>query len=201
MLNVTAETFLSVTSAVVILVSGLRYIRSIFEKTELSLGTWVAWLGVGLLTLLGMWKTETVNPMQVVSVLLFVTIIGIALYLRKWEFTAFDLTCLGAACVGFTFFWYYMDTYPTIATILGVSISLVATIPTLCKVVKAPQKEDLTAHTLGATAGLLQLWAGLLKDGNWSIDRDLQPTGGLTIGVSILLCIALGQYLTRNQKT
>jgi hypothetical protein len=184
-------------SALIIAVSGATYIRSILAgKTRPSIGRWAGWLSLGLLTLYGMVESGTVNPMLLVTVLLHGTYLILALWRGKASWTQMDKVCLAIAIVGATL--SFMTNEPLMAITIGVATQFIAAVPTLVKVFAWPEQESVRAHGLGATAGALQFFGGGVLSG-WNTARDLQPFGGMLLGLTIVSCIGIGYLRQRNR--
>lgn len=155
-----------------------------------SIGTWLTWTSVSGLTAYGMWSTGTLSPMLIASVGFNCAILAVAIRNAlegTWEpLQPLERWCLGLAVVGLVLFIYYQDTCPEIAIVIGVTISVLGSIPTIFKIRAEPQSEDLWAHLCGNASCLVQL----LAYPGWDITRDFQPLVWLLNGL-VMTCLIL----------
>lgn len=172
-------------SWLLMLVAGFRYIWYTLGEGVPHIGTWLTWASLSCLTALGMWQAGSLSPMLLTAVFFDLAILALSLKRGVWGISWADRWCLYAAALGLALFLYFMDSYPQIATIVGVGVTLLGTVPTLVKSWRAPDQESVLAHGIGATSSGVQLFA----NNSWSIDNDLQPLGWFIMGSSLIITI------------
>lgn len=169
-------------SCLLTLMGGTRYlyaVRNPKNPATPNIGTWVTWTSVSLLTASGMWSTGTLSPMLCASIGFNCMILLVALKGTWKPLHRTEIWCLGSAGVGLALFVYLQDSYPEIAILIGVTISVLGSIPTILKIQAEPQSEDLVAHLCGNASCFVQL----LAHPGWNIATDLQPLAWLLNGL------------------
>jgi len=142
-------------ASIVTIAGALPYIYDILKgKTKPRIVSWFTW---ALLT--GISAAASLSDHQYAAGVLSLSamveclsIVGLGLRYGEREFTVFDISCQLGAIVGLIL-WFIFNT-PAIAVIAGITIDLIASLPTLKHAWQKPAEETLLVFALsgiGAT--------------------------------------------------
>jgi hypothetical protein len=106
-----------------------------------------------------------------------------------------DVACLALIVVG-VIVWQLLD-QPAAAVLAACVIDVVALVPTLVHVLRAPHEEDATTYALQAAGGLA---AGLAAFGDWTVTAVAYPLY-VTVAMGLVAALALRRAPAPNTRS
>ena len=143
----TAKEVLGILAGVLFIIGFVPYGIAIIKKqTRPEKATWVIWLAVDTLTLIGMLMAGTLNG-QIVGVVLGASIILIlALIYGEKGWKKFDIFCLAGAAIGMVLSLIFKN--PLLAIIASSTACTIGSFPTFKSAWQDPSREDKLAWTI-----------------------------------------------------
>lgn len=154
------HSIVGMTSGIVLLLANIPYIISIRRgDTRPNLVTWGVWTTIGLILLasyqaIGATHTRWLLIAQVVSQFA-ITILAFKYSRGKWQ--RIDGICLAGAGVSLVLWWFSGN--PLVALLINTAMDLLGAIPTINKIYRDPNSEDLSFWTISFLAAVLNLLA------------------------------------------
>ena len=154
------HTIVGMTSGIVLLLGNIPYILSIRRgATRPNRITWCIWTTIGVILLgsyqaIGATNTLWLLIAQVVSQFV-ITIYAFKYSKGRWQ--QIDRICLTGAGLSLLLWW--RSGSPLVALVMNTAMDLLGAVPTLNKIYRDPNSEDLTFWTISFAASVLNLMA------------------------------------------
>lgn len=160
------------------------YILAILRRqTKPTKSTWIIWTVLSSLTAAGMYQAGALNAQ--IAIIAFGDFFVVALAFR-WGvpgWSRLDIFCLSGAAIGII--GWAVTHNPVVAVLIGLSVTVIGSVPTIVKTWHRPDQEDLTAYSLMVGSCVVQIAAIPA----WTITDAAQPIVFLGVAGTILLLI------------
>ncbi len=157
-------------AGVVFLAGFFPYIIAILRRqTKPAKTSWIIWLALDLIVLLGMYAKGSVNGQLIGAVAGATIVTGLALIYGTSGWTKLDKRCLGGAALGIAL-WLAFDE-PNLGIVVSSAVAFMGSWPTFTSAWENPGKEDKLAWTIWTASCVMQLFAIPA----WTVQDALQP--------------------------
>lgn len=184
---------LTALSGLVFFSAFLPYIIAICKKdnpAKPSKATWLIWISLDVLTLVGMIATKTVNGQIIGAIVGAGVVLILAFFKGESGWTWLEKSCLTGAIIGITLWVIFQN--PLLAILASQITLFLGSIPTFVSAWKDPSRENKLAWTLWWSSCLL----AIIAIPQWTLANSAQPINFLIIE-SIMMYIL---FCRKNQK-
>lgn len=147
--------------------------------------SWIIWVTLDTITLIGMFDKHAVNGQIVAAVIGGWTLVGLALKYGIPGWTRLDQFCLGGAIAGIVLWVIFQDSNFGIA--MSLAASFIGSFPTFNSAWGNPKNEDKLAWTILFVACLVAI-AAIPK---WTFANDAQPLVFLSVQTTMMYILYL----------
>jgi hypothetical protein len=128
-------------------------------KNRPNRATWIIWTAVGVSLLASYAATGARDTVWVAAAnaVAFLSVLLLSIKYGVGGWSGFDAACLAGAAFGFGLWWWFASPLPTLFS--GLFIDLVGALPTIKKIWREPDSEDLTAWILFFVANAINILA------------------------------------------
>ncbi len=185
---VTTHAIFETASTILVLVASSFYASNIIRRKIIpTKAAWLLWAMIAVLVALGMYRAGTLNwqagSVAVVDTALFGLV---CLYAIKWEWSPFDLVCMGLASTAILL--WQTTSNPDWAIALGLAAAFIASLPLFWEVRKDPTIEKPLPWACMTASSVCELAS--LQD--WSWQSWVQPAVYLLVPAIVLVLLIPG---------
>ncbi len=187
-----ARQLLNTLAGLLAIAAYVPYVRAILRRqTKPSKATWLIWMTLSMLTAGGMYQAGALNAQITVIGLGDILIVLLAFRYGAPGWSRLDRMCMTGAVVGIGS--WATTRNPLVAVSIGLSVTVIGSIPTIVKTWHRPEQEDPVAYSLMALSCIAQIAALPVA---WTIADIAQPVVFAMTASSILLLILVRPRLS-----
>jgi hypothetical protein len=180
------HTILGIAAGIVLLLGNIPYILSIRHgKTHPNQVTWCIWTTIGFILLWSSYVSGATNTLWLLVALVIsqsiITIYSFKYGRGKWQ--RLDILCLAGA--GLSLLLWLLSGSPLVAILMNTTMDMLGAVPTINKVYRHPNSEDLVFWSMSFISASLNLFA--LE--RLSLSSAVFPLYLFSLNVTIILLI------------
>jgi len=176
------QQLLQTVAGLLIIIGYFPYIRAIFRReTRPSKSTWIVWTVLTWLTAAAMYKEGTLNAQITIIALGDLVVVALAFRHGAPEWNRLDFGCLAGAALGICA-WVWTNN-PLFGIVIGLSVIVVGSIPTIVKTWNYPDQENPTSYALMVCSCVVTI----IAIPAWTVANYAQPIVYFIVAGLILL--------------